>query len=64
MKYLPLLLIIGMTNQVVGQDLSGDAEAGKKDYYEFGCYGCHGYSAKYRVPLVGDTSGVMSSETV
>jgi mono/diheme cytochrome c family protein len=64
MKYLRLLLILGLINQVHAQDVSGDAPKGKQDYYDFGCYGCHGYSAKYRVPLVGDASGVMSNESV
>jgi len=64
MKILRLLLILGLIHQVYAQDVSGDAQKGKQDYYDFGCYGCHGYSAKYRVPLVGDTSGVMSSESV
>lgn len=64
MKYLRLLFILGLINQAQAQDVSGDAQKGEQDYYDFGCYGCHGYSAKYRVPLVGDTSGVMSNESV
>ena len=64
MNILRLLLILGLINQVHAQDASGDAQNGKQDYYDFGCYGCHGYSAKYRVPLVGDASGVMSNESV
>ncbi len=64
MNILRLLLILGLINQVHAQDVNGDAQKGKQDYYDFGCYGCHGYSAKYRVPLVGDASGVMSNESV
>ena len=64
MNILRLLLIFGLINQAHAQDVSGDPQKGKQDYYDFGCYGCHGYSAKYRVPLVGDASGVMSNESV
>ena len=41
-----------------------DSEPGKQLYYDFGCYGCHGFNATMRVPLIGDASGIMSSEEV
>ncbi len=64
MKILRLLLLFGLLSQVQAQGVRGDVQKGKLDYYDFGCYGCHGYSAKYRVPLVGDASGVMGDESV
>ena len=39
-----------------------DAEPGKQLFYDFGCYGCHGFNATMRVPLIGDASGIMSNE--
>lgn len=40
----------------------GNIEAGKARYFEQGCYSCHGYNGTGRTPLVGGTSGIMTSE--
>ena len=62
MKILRILLVIGLLQNTHAQDLSGDTEKGEQLYYNFACYSCHGYNATMRVPLVGDASGIMSSE--
>jgi mono/diheme cytochrome c family protein len=64
MKILGILLVIGLLQNTHAQDLSGDIEKGEQLYYNFACYSCHGYNATMRVPLVGDASGIMSSEQV
>jgi mono/diheme cytochrome c family protein len=64
MQSLRLILILGLVLPVHAQDLSGDAQQGAELYYDFACYSCHGYNATMRVPLVGDASGIMSSEAV
>jgi len=64
MKILRILLVIGLLQNTHAQDLSGDTEKGEQLYYNFACYSCHGYNATMRVPLVGDASGIMSSEQV
>jgi cytochrome c553 len=64
MKILRILLVIGLLQNTHAQDLSGDIEKGEQLYYNFACYSCHGYNATMRVPLVGDASGIMSSEQV
>lgn len=62
MKILRCIVILVLGYPVHAQDFSGDAEKGKQLYYNFACYTCHGYNATMRVPLVGDASGIMSSE--
>lgn len=62
MKVSAFIVLIVLSQQVHAQDVSGDAEKGEKLYYNFACYSCHGYNATMRVPLVGDASGIMSSE--
>jgi mono/diheme cytochrome c family protein len=62
MKMIRYILFFGLAQQVFAQDISGDAEKGEQLFYSFGCYSCHGYNATMRVPLVGDASGIMSSE--
>ena len=62
MQLLRFVLLLGLLQQAAAQDVSGDAEKGKQHYYNFACYSCHGYNATMRVPLVGDASGIMSSE--
>ncbi len=64
MKILRILLVIGLLQNTHAQNLSGDTEKGEQLYYHFACYSCHGYNATMRVPLVGDASGIMSSEQV
>ena len=64
MKSLRILLVIVLLQYAHAQDLSGDVEKGEQLYYNFACYSCHGYNATMRVPLVGDASGIMSSEQV
>lgn len=64
MKILRILLVIGLLQNTHAQGLSGDIEKGEQLYYNFACYSCHGYNATMRVPLVGDASGIMSSEQV
>ena len=43
---------------------SGDAERGKRFYYEYACYACHGYQGIGRRNLANDVSGVTVSEQV
>ena len=64
MKILRILFVIGLLQNTHAQGLSGDIEKGEQLYYNFACYSCHGYNATMRVPLVGDASGIMSSEQV
>ncbi len=64
MKILRFFFAIGLLQNTHAQDLSGDIEKGEQLYYNFACYSCHGYNATMRVPLVGDASGIMSSEQV
>ena len=62
MKFLRFVLMLGLLQQAVAQDVAGNAEQGKQLYYNFSCYSCHGFNATMRVPLVGDASGIMTSE--
>ncbi len=64
MKALRFILILSLFQQVHAQDARGDPEKGVELFYDFACYSCHGYNATMRVPLVGATSGIMSSETL
>jgi mono/diheme cytochrome c family protein len=64
MKILRILFVIGLLQNTQAQDFRGDIEKGEQLYYDFACYSCHGYNATMRVPLVGDASGIMSSEQV
>lgn len=41
---------------------AGDVEAGKKGYFDQGCYSCHGYNGTGRQPLVDGVSGIMTNE--
>jgi mono/diheme cytochrome c family protein len=62
MKKYYAVLLLALMPPAFAQDASGDADTGKQLYYDFACYGCHGYNATMRVPLVGDASGIMSNE--
>jgi mono/diheme cytochrome c family protein len=64
MKSLRILLVIVLLQNAHAQEPGGDVEEGKQLFYDFACYACHGYNATMRVPLVGDASGIMSSEQV
>ena len=64
MKSLRMLFVIILLQDAYAQDFGGDVEKGEQLYYDFACYSCHGYNATMRVPLVGDASGIMSSEQV
>lgn len=62
MKISRFILLLGLAHIAHAENVSGSAEKGEQLYYSFGCYSCHGYNATMRVPLVGDASGIMSSE--
>lgn len=62
MKLQRSVILFALSQAVIAQGASGDAEKGKQLYYDFACYSCHGYNAATRVPLVGDRSGIMSDE--
>jgi cytochrome c553 len=47
----------------IGQG-SGDAERGKQAYYDYACYGCHGYQGVGRHNITNQSSGVMVNEQV
>ena len=64
MKTLQCILCFGLLQPVYAQEVSGDEKQGAELYYDFACYSCHGYNATMRVPLVGDASGIMSSEVI
>jgi cytochrome c553 len=64
MKIFRFIFILVFANLLHAQDVSGDAEKGETLYYNFACYSCHGYNATMRVPLVGNASGIMSSEQI
>jgi mono/diheme cytochrome c family protein len=64
MKYLLTLALLICGYPVLAADDGQEVEQGKALYYEYGCYGCHGYNATMRVPLVGDASGIMSNEAL
>ena len=64
MKILRILSVFVLLQNVHAQDPGGNVENGEQLYYNFACYSCHGYNATMRVPLVGDASGIISSEQV
>ncbi len=64
MKIPRILFVFILLQNVYAQDPGGNVEKGEQLYYNFACYSCHGYNATMRVPLVGDASGIMSSEQV
>lgn len=43
---------------------SGDVERGKQAYYDYACYGCHGYGGIGRHNIANQSSGVMVNEEV
>ena len=62
MKILRFIIMFGLLQNAHAEDVSGDSKKGEQLFYSFGCYSCHGYNATMRVPLVGNASGIMSSE--
>lgn len=62
MKVLVFVIVLLHMQQAYADEASGNAEKGEQLYYDFGCHACHGFNATMRVPLVGDASGIMSSE--
>jgi cytochrome c553 len=51
------------TSVVIAQ-ATGDAERGKQAYYDYACYGCHGYGGIGRHDIANQSSGVMVNEQV
>lgn len=47
----------------IGQG-TGDAERGKQAYYDYACYGCHGYQGIGRRNIANRASGVLVTEDV
>ena len=43
---------------------AADVANGERQYYEFGCYGCHGYNATGERPLIPIEGGILSNETL
>jgi cytochrome c len=67
-KVLAVSLFAGLTHNtvVVAQipfgPISGDADKGQEQYYQHGCYGCHGYTGIGKRNLANDVSALMSNE--
>lgn len=64
MKVSTIFLLAFLPLQAQAQNSGGDVRIGEKLYYDFGCYGCHGYNATMRVPLAGDASAVMQDDAL
>jgi len=47
----------------IGQS-TGDTERGKQAYYDYACYGCHGYQGIGRRNIANRASGVLVTEDV
>jgi cytochrome c len=47
----------------IGQS-TGDVERGKQAYYDYACFGCHGYEGIGRHNIANRSSGVMVTEEV
>lgn len=47
----------------IGQS-TGDTEKGKQAYYDYACYGCHGYQGIGRRNIANRASGVLVTEDV
>lgn len=54
----------GVVAQIPLGAISGDAENGQEQYYQQGCYGCHGYTGIGRRDLANDVSVFMSNEQI
>lgn len=64
MKSACFIFLVAVLQPAFAADSDDDAKQGAELFYDFGCYACHGYNATMRVPLVGDASGIMSSEAL
>jgi len=56
------LLAVGAPAVVIAQD--GDAARGKRAYFDYACYACHGYGGIGRRNIANRASGVLASEQV
>jgi len=63
MRFLASIVFFSVLQPAQADD-GAAARDGETLYYDYGCYGCHGFNATMRVPLVGDASGIMSSEAL
>jgi cytochrome c len=54
----------GVVAQIPFGPISGDADKGQEQYYQHGCYGCHGYTGIGKRNLANDVSALMSSEQI
>ena len=59
-----IFLLTTAVAQVAFGPISGDAGKGKQLYYDYGCFGCHGFNGIGRQNLANDVSGIMFNETV
>ena len=53
-----------LATSVVIAQATGDPERGKQAYYDYACYGCHGYGGIGRHDIANQSSGVMVTEQV
>ena len=66
MRRLKLLIAattIAATSIAIAQG-TGDVQRGKQAYYDYACYGCHGYGGIGRHDIANRSSGVMVNEQV
>ena len=64
MRLFGITLTLILAQQVHAQDATGNVESGEQLYYDFACYSCHGYGGTGRTPLLRETSGILSSESL
>ena len=57
------IIVLVATSVAIAQ-ATGDAERGKQAYYDYACYGCHGYGGIGRHDIANQSSGVMVNEQV
>ena len=57
------VLALAIASLAIGQG-TGDAERGKQAYFDYACYGCHGYEGIGRHNIANQSSGVMINEDV
>ncbi|MDG2375513.1 MAG: c-type cytochrome [Woeseiaceae bacterium] len=57
------VIALVVTSVAIAQ-ATGDAERGKQAYYDYACYGCHGYGGIGRHDIANQSSGVMVNEQV
>ena len=57
------VIALGATSVAIAQ-ATGDTERGKQAYYDYACYGCHGYGGIGRHDIANQSSGVMVNEQV